>query len=861
MNRSGKKAHLARAIFLLGPTLVLSFLLLSMAARYFAFVQVQTALLQTVFMGLGMLAATFFYAKRFCFSTTFPLLLLLFYLLYQGIDRFTLGEFDSFYYSVQLLLFSTLFSAGWFIAWAFHRKARFPIVMASVFFLVGVLLSAKQTDVTLGSLLALFMPLVFYAFYIIYTARLISSLEQEKNGFWWYLIRRSAFFGFLVMLLAIGVTYTMRTELEELIANYGAGKDNDKDSMLKKNKDGTFNLNDFTRLRGSFSRSNELLFVAKIDNYFEEGTPNPLYLTGFYYSKYDTATETFEPDTLLPYNDLFRPNPGNVPLYFTQTDSAVLQDALQHKGMKTVNIEVYKSKLSADEFVAPTTAYFVQPIAVDAQDKEMFQSAYRAKSYVSELNSAYFVYNPGLVPMLHAFQEARVALLRNDNDYSRLPQDFLRYYTQLPEDKRFEPIRELAHELTQGQQATIDKVIAIRDYFLSKDDEGKPLFRYSDNPGIPDIPSLSKLNYFLFENRKGYCAYYAGATLFMLRALGIPSRIVAGFLTQDRSAGNNKGWYWYYADQAHAWVQVYFPGYGWLDFDTTVGNEEGRNAPQPDGTPPGAPGDATLVAKGHLIAIDTIEKFATIRAANLLLRDKVLQWDTLNLQLDLSRAIIQSDSSMLPLSALKPGDTVTAISFDTVYKQVAIASPEQMSVLPQPAPIDELHLQTPPRQKQSVAPSEQDQERRPQWFRLLRALLFVALALILVFFCLPILYAAYLRWRMAWHKSERQKVFWRYKYTQYYLYQMGYERGEQTALTYAHAVDKSLAVDYAYFIKLYLKLKYAPEPLSAAEADFMHAFIPRLRKQMRKQISIWRRCALWLNPLRTFAFIRQFREH
>ena len=58
--------------------------------------------------------------------------------------------------------------------------------------------------------------------------------------------------------------------------------------------------------------------------------------------------------------------------------------------------------------------------------------------------------------------------------------------------------------------------------------------------------------YFLFENRKGYCAYYAGATLFMLRSLGIPSRIAVGFLTVDRSGGKNKGWYWYYADQAHA---------------------------------------------------------------------------------------------------------------------------------------------------------------------------------------------------------------------------------------------------------------------------------------------------------------------
>ncbi len=71
-------------------------------------------------------------------------------------------------------------------------------------------------------------------------------------------------------------------------------------------------------------------------------------------------------------------------------------------------------------------------------------------------------------------------------------------------------------------------------HFLSKDEEGQPLFKYTDNPGIPGLPSANKLTYFLFENRKGYCAYYAGATLFLLRALGMPTRVATGFLTVDR---------------------------------------------------------------------------------------------------------------------------------------------------------------------------------------------------------------------------------------------------------------------------------------------------------------------------------------
>ncbi|RYZ24981.1 MAG: transglutaminase domain-containing protein, partial [Sphingobacteriales bacterium] len=140
-------------------------------------------------------------------------------------------------------------------------------------------------------------------------------------------------------------------------------------------------------------------------------------------------------------------------------------------------------------------------------------------------------------------------------------------------------------------------------------------------PGVPDIPSASKLSYFLFDNHKGYCAYYAGATLFMLRALGIPSRIAVGFLTMDRS-DKNKGWYWYYADQAHAWVQVYFPGYGWLDFDTTVGNSDAQESPKPDGTPPMQPPRAWLAADGIVENVDTLKKLLRLQVRHMVFHDK-----------------------------------------------------------------------------------------------------------------------------------------------------------------------------------------------------------------------------------------------
>ena len=128
----------------------------------------------------------------------------------------------------------------------------------------------------------------------------------------------------------------------------------------------------------------------------------------------------------------------------------------------------------------------------------------------------------------------------------------------------------------------VEKVLAVRDFFLKRNENGKRIFRYTLKAGAiddPNIPSSKMLFDFLFKTHAGYCTYYAGASLFMLRALGVPTRFTTGFATINRS-DKNKGWYWFYASQAHAWTQVYFPGYGWLDFDMTIGNEDQQGAPK-----------------------------------------------------------------------------------------------------------------------------------------------------------------------------------------------------------------------------------------------------------------------------------------
>jgi protein-glutamine gamma-glutamyltransferase len=92
-------------------------------------------------------------------------------------------------------------------------------------------------------------------------------------------------------------------------------------------------------------------------------------------------------------------------------------------------------------------------------------------------------------------------------------------------------------------------------------------FRYDEHPpvrrGVPPLVS------FVEGSRRGYCQHFAGAMALMLRYLGIPARVAAGFTT---GLYNQTDGEWTVADtNAHTWVEVWFDGYGWLPFDPTPG--------------------------------------------------------------------------------------------------------------------------------------------------------------------------------------------------------------------------------------------------------------------------------------------------
>ncbi|MEZ4268998.1 MAG: DUF3488 and transglutaminase-like domain-containing protein [Myxococcota bacterium] len=137
-----------------------------------------------------------------------------------------------------------------------------------------------------------------------------------------------------------------------------------------------------------------------------------------------------------------------------------------------------------------------------------------------------------------------------------IPKSIKDRFLQLPAD--LDPrIAELANELSAGATNDFDRARAIEQR-LSKD------WTYTTQGGED---SQRPLEEFLFVRKKGHCEYFATGMAVMLRTLGIPARPANGFFG---GAYNTFGrFYTIRQADAHAWVEVWFPGHGWVTFDPT----------------------------------------------------------------------------------------------------------------------------------------------------------------------------------------------------------------------------------------------------------------------------------------------------
>lgn len=148
-------------------------------------------------------------------------------------------------------------------------------------------------------------------------------------------------------------------------------------------------------------------------------------------------------------------------------------------------------------------------------------------------------------------------------------------YLRLPAD--LPPrVTAFARDLTATAPTPYDRARAIEDYLHT--------IPYSLDVPLPPA-GHDVTDYFLFDLRRGYCDYYATAMAVLARAAGLPARIAVGYAAGEYDAQTHT--YRVVEANAHSWAQVYFPNYGWIDFEPTTGRTviERNAVPQVRQTP------------------------------------------------------------------------------------------------------------------------------------------------------------------------------------------------------------------------------------------------------------------------------------
>jgi hypothetical protein len=132
-------------------------------------------------------------------------------------------------------------------------------------------------------------------------------------------------------------------------------------------------------------------------------------------------------------------------------------------------------------------------------------------------------------------------------------------YLQLP-DTVPDRVKQLAASIAAPYDNSYDKANAIESFLRSE-------ITYNEKIEAPP-PDRDPVDYILFDLKQGYCDYYATSMVVMLRSLGIPSRVVSGY-AQGHYDQEKKA-YVVLQQDAHTWVETFFPDYGWVEFEPTA---------------------------------------------------------------------------------------------------------------------------------------------------------------------------------------------------------------------------------------------------------------------------------------------------
>ncbi|WP_318616899.1 transglutaminase TgpA family protein [Priestia megaterium] len=295
---------------------------------------------------------------------------------------------------------------------------------------------------------------------------------------------------------------------------------------------------DDSKLGGSFVNDDTIVFIAKVEDehYWRIETKDVYTGKGWELSKEEEKVPFKGNENLLPQYD------SSVAGQVRKAEVTYSQPSVHLMHVPQLLSLTLKNGIQTD--VTPTN----EKLYPYQNDKLVTVQSY-------ELTYKYPVFDIGL---LQQAEEKKAESLENKNE-------FIARYTQLPANlpKR---VKDLAREVTKNKNNRYEKAKAVEEYFRSN-----PYVYDTENVPIP-TKNKDYVDQFLFDTKRGYCDNFSTSMVVLLRSLDIPARWVKGYTEGDATviSGSSK-WTTYEITQnnAHSWVEVYFPGAGWIPFEPT----------------------------------------------------------------------------------------------------------------------------------------------------------------------------------------------------------------------------------------------------------------------------------------------------
>jgi len=230
------------------------------------------------------------------------------------------------------------------------------------------------------------------------------------------------------------------------------------------------------------------------------------------------------------------------------------------EGLSQVFVET-DDTLETEETLRLFTFIHYDYLSMNKENTDLIETLKRSRQgmyYEAYINLAYITQNEDAYDNIQ-ISNSMMYTLQDLYELYAMSDDYYWRYTALP-DSLPERVTQIAEEITAPFDNDYEKVNAIEKYFH----EG-----FSYNLVVPDVPpDRNFVDWFMFDSKVGYCTYYATSMVTLVRSIGLPARYVEGFVTPAGPQPGSR--YPVLNSNAHAWVEVYFEGVGWVRFEPTL---------------------------------------------------------------------------------------------------------------------------------------------------------------------------------------------------------------------------------------------------------------------------------------------------